>query len=77
MQYLLTKEEFEKLERVEVGQIVVNKNELQKLCELAANHVPVDRDWDINDKSPWGCTGGYCDECPSQNLCTKPKDYSK
>lgn len=83
MQYLLSKEEYDQITCTDKKKIVIDRAELQKLCTLAAQHVPVDRDWDINDKSPWGCiTGdknpGYCDECPSSKLCPyENKEYSQ
>lgn len=87
MQYLLSQEEYDEL-TCKTGDLVkVNQKELQKLCVLVANHVPVDRDWCKEDKSPWGCIyyidknhnnyQGYCDECPSKNLCKSLKVYSK
>ncbi|MDD5651068.1 MAG: hypothetical protein PHF86_11740 [Candidatus Nanoarchaeia archaeon] len=81
MQYILTQEELDTLTSKDVG---VNREQLQELCSLAAIHVPVDRHWNAEDKTPWGCilvqsrNPGYCDECPVTKYCPyKFKHYSK
>lgn len=84
MQYLLDQNEMSMLQkRAMHGDRSPSTEDLQKLCSLAADHAPCDRDWDQNDKSPWGCIltkgdTGYCDDCPVINLCPHPnKQWSK
>lgn len=69
MQYILTEAEYNTLKH---GARVANEKEkekLQALCTLAANHIPV--------HSPWGCILNenpenrpwYCDDCPAADVC--------
>ena len=82
MQYLLTQEDHEKLtKRAEVFDFL-NIDELQHVCTLAANHIPVKVEWKEHIE-PWGCIldeetdPTYCDEYPVDNICpNKNKDYS-
>lgn len=77
MQYLLTEAEYEALKRDKDSPAAINIDELQALCVLAAQHIPVPHDWS-EDKTPrpWGCIlgpreqhPGYCDDCPCQRVC--------
>lgn len=86
MQYLLTKLEYDELQSEKRLRIEAQTAELQKLCTLAAQHVPVVVDWS-HDKTPrpWGCilkdgekSHGYCDLCPAQDLCPyEHKEWSQ
>ncbi len=81
MQYLLSQQEFDDLRQVAKQRALVQREELQKLCTLAAQHIPVVRDWapESSPESPlrpWGCIlgpreqdPGYCDDCPCQKIC--------
>lgn len=84
MQYLLSEEEYKKLACNDTSKVVIQKNKLQSLCTLAAIHVPADREFNEEDKSPWGCIlasgdnhPGYCDNCPVDDFCPNGyKEYS-
>lgn len=52
MQYILTQAEYDELKH---RQSPEQRNELQKLCTLAANHVPIEVPWSPSDLRPWGC----------------------
>lgn len=78
MQYLLTQQEYEALHREKTLRTVQQLEKLQKLCTLAAMHIPVPHEWSQTDKTPrpWGCIlgpeeqhPGYCNDCPSQKVC--------
>lgn len=82
MQFLLTVDEYEILK--ERADRSIKTEDLQKLCTLAANHVPAQRIWDTDNTTPWGCVlddetnPEYCDDCPVTGLCPhKGKRYSK
>lgn len=84
MQYLLSQEEMDALKaRAMRGDAAPDKEALQKLCTLAADHAPAYRNWDKDDTSPWGCilsaqNFGYCDDCPVKEICPHPhKRWSK
>ena len=77
MQYLLTQQEYDALHREKRLRTDAQTAELQKLCTLAAQHIPIVLEW-RRDKppSPWGCilgpreqNPGYCDDCPSKQVC--------
>jgi hypothetical protein len=79
MQYLLTAEEYSELNRAEELARRRVKEQLQRVCTLAAEHVPV-------NTKPWGCIlsenkmhrCGYCDDCPVRKECPYPdKEFSK
>lgn len=87
MQYLLTQQEYDALQREKRLRTEAQTAELQKLCTLAAQHVPVVVRWS-SDKTPrpWGCildadgtkNPGYCDLCPAQDVCPcERKEWSK
>lgn len=87
MQYLLNEEEYKEL--LELRKNADNipsakfKKELQKLCTLAADNIPLKSGW--MKGNPWGCIltrpknefgismEWYCDDCPAQNVC--PYEY--
>lgn len=89
MQYILSDEEFKALSaRANAGDALVKRmpsvKELQKLCSLVADHVPVEKGW-YKGKA-WGCIlttkksgyEWYCDDCPAQNACPYPnKNWSQ
>lgn len=85
MQYLLTEEEFKKLQtQAKKGNEAPNEAELQKFCTRVANELPIQFPWEDEGKLlPWGCiltvsSEHYCDECPAQDFCpTKEKIWSK
>lgn len=87
MQYILTQQEYDDLRRAKGVLETAEKNELQKLCTDAANHIPIMRDWAPNQPpAPWGCIldesspnhGGYCDDCPAQAICPHDgKEFSQ
>lgn len=77
MQILLTEAEYNELKSQKRERISASKAELQRLCTLAAQHIPVPCDWS-EDKAPrpWGCIigpreqdPGYCDDCPVGAIC--------
>lgn len=78
MQYILTQQEYDELRRDKATRATAKKDELQKLCTDAANHIPIVRSWAPNEPpEPWGCiltqggpnAFGYCDDCPAQEIC--------
>lgn len=85
MQYLLTPNEYAALVEKKEYEHTVKMDELQNLCSLAAEHIPVKMPWNPEDSKPepWGCVlsknlPGYCDECPMQTLCPNTnKHFSK
>jgi hypothetical protein len=83
MEYILSQSEYDALACNDKSKVILDRDALQKLCTLAANHVPVDRDWYKENRSPWGCVleynnGGYCDDCPTQDICPyEDKPFSK
>lgn len=86
MQYILTAQEYDELHRDKQRRTAEQTVELQKLCTLAAQHIPIVMEW-ADDKTPrpWGCIlgpreqhPGYCDDCPAQNVCPHPyKEWSQ
>jgi hypothetical protein len=86
MQYLLTQQEYEALHREKRLRTEGQTAELQKLCTLAAQHIPIVVEWS-SDKTPrpWGCIlgpreqdPGYCDCCPAREVCPhEGKEWSK
>lgn len=89
MQYILSEEEYSALITKGKKREVADKELIQKLCTLCAEHIPVTPYWNKDDKSyipePWGCIltkggngCGYCDDCPVQDDCPyDDKDWSK
>jgi hypothetical protein len=87
MQYLLTQQEYDELQRAKQQRAKAQTAELQKLCTLAAQHVPVAVScFGVETLRPWGCildsdpekNPGYCDLCPAQDLCpSERKEWSK
>lgn len=86
MQYLLTPQEYESLHREKRLRTDEKTAELQALCTLAAQHIPIVMEWS-QDKTPrpWGCIlgpceqhPGYCDDCPAQKVCPhEGKEWSQ
>lgn len=86
MQYLLTEEEYRALTATQHRNKLENTEKLQAFCTLAAQHIPVAREW-ATDKTPapWGCILGprqqnpsYCDDCPVSEICPyQGKEWSK
>jgi hypothetical protein len=82
MQYLLTEEEYQKLQAdVEIGRRSPSKTALQKFCTHVADNMPAKVKW-IGEEKPWGCilsrSDWYCDSCPARIICPHPhKEYSK
>ena len=85
MQYLLTHDELNALQRAAEAKAQANKAALQRVCTLAAKHTPVPRPWEGPDvMKPWGCIldkeshPGYCDDCPVSDICPHDdKEWSK
>jgi hypothetical protein len=87
MQYILTQEEYDKL--LKKGKDLEQKtiDDLQKLCTMVADHMPIKNSWMEDDEpmEPWRCIltveevyEHLCDGCPVQKLCPyKYKNYSK
>lgn len=86
MQYILSEDEYKELVEYKRRCLIVDKligkdlHGLQTLCEMVANHVPVEDGW-YKGKS-WGCihTVGdewYCDDCPAKKMCPSGKNWSK
>jgi len=76
MQYLLTEEEFNNLtKKATEAEDLPNKKDLQELCTLAANSIPLKSGW-MKGKV-WGCiltrSDWYCDECPARKVCPHPR----
>ena len=86
MQFILTQQEYDALLREKRLRSDGEKAKLQALCTLAANHIPVLREWSPDvAPAPWGCILGplsprpeYCDECPAKDVCPHDgKEWSK
>ena len=87
MQILLTMAEYDDLRGQSVARARDGADKLQRVCTLAAEHVPcVTVSWGPwkEPPQPWGCilTPGskteYCDECPVRNECpSTEKQWSK
>lgn len=85
MQYLLTQEEYNKLQNEAArGRELPDDKELQELCTEIANTMPVLLSWrPAEEPKPWGCiitaeSVHYCDYCPAKTICpNKEKHYSK
>lgn len=83
MRYLLTEREYQTLRKK--ANEHVDQDKLQKLCTLAAEHIPVQVDWRLDgEPSPWGCILSeehdpwHCDECPCIEVCPyEHKSWSK
>lgn len=82
MMYILTQEEYDRLRGARDMMDKAVTAELQRLCTLAAQHVPVYRSWNTDDMSPWGCIlapeykdPSYCDCCPVNQIC--PSDRKR
>lgn len=86
MQYILTEEEFNRLQAQakKADRFGITDNQLQKLCSEIANTMPVVWGWGGDDPKPWGCILNddgdewYCDQCPVSKICPHPhKEWSK
>lgn len=85
MQYILTSEEYEELLRK--GRMVEGTTQaiINELCMRVAENEPVDIVWGGKTHTQaWGCRHStknkkcdYCDQCPSQEMCKLPKNWSK
>lgn len=85
MEYLLSQEEYDKLRTEGTTRSKKAREQLQRVCTLAAENVPVKIPY-IKDRpeEPWGCIltektkCGYCDHCPVQRDCPSGlKSWSK
>lgn len=84
MKYILTEAEYTELKQAHSARAKAASDRLQEICVLAAQHIPVSRDWS-EDKTPrpWGCilatpSPHYCDDCPVSEICPNPrKRWSK
>lgn len=84
MKYILDEHEFEKLQKdAAKGNRRPSNEELQELCTMVADKLPITVSWMSSPPAPWGCIltveeEHYCDECPVQRYCPYPyKNYSK
>jgi len=85
MQYILTQEEFDFLQKqAKRGREAPTDEDLQKLCTRMADEMPVAKRWLMEGAplSPWGCIittdTEYCDDCPARAICpNKYKIFSK
>lgn len=85
MQYLLSEAEYEDLQKKIREKSESDSASLQRVCTLAAQHVPVAPPEWSSDKTPrpWGCiltpsSPGYCDDCPVSEECPYPhKEWSQ
>lgn len=79
MQYILTQEEYDKLNVAYAGQNnMPTQKKLQEFCTHIADTVSVGSGW--YKGKPWGCilsrkTEWYCDECPAQKVCPHPHKH--
>lgn len=85
MMYVLNEHEFKVLNEAKRARQAADAEALQRVCTLAAQHVPVVVSWS-HDKTPrpWGCildpgsNPGYCDCCPVSEVCPcQQKEWSK
>lgn len=85
MMYVLNEDEFKVLNEAKRARQAADTEALQRVCTLAAQHVPVDRPWSHDKASkPRGCildpvnSPGYCDDCPASEVCPcQQKKWSK
>ncbi len=83
MMYVLSEDEYRDLTSKRNDFIQLQKSELQILCSSIADAMPVSRDWNKTNNSPWGCIlttqrEWYCDKCPVTKICPNPnKAWSK
>lgn len=83
MQFILTAEEYQALTALRDLKISTNKAELQEVCSMVADHVPLSRSWDAANTSPWGCvitvadSDHVCDHCLAVKVCpSDQKNFS-
>jgi hypothetical protein len=82
MQYLLSKEEYDRLmAQATSNSTMPSKAKLQSFCTMVANKLPI-LYWNNEEPMPWGCylteeEEWYCDKCPCQEVCPAPKSWSK
>lgn len=85
MQYVLTQEELDALRGAAAKVQLEERDKVQKLCTLVAEHMPVPMPWSPESPPrPMGCIllrshqSGYCDNCPVKADCPHPhKKWSK
>lgn len=83
MQYILTQEEYDKLNQKVKDVEKSNYQTILDLCQMVSDNMIIGVSWS-KEKEPWGCilTKGednwYCDECPVKKVCPyKYKNWSK
>lgn len=70
MQYILTEKEYNDLLNKGKKREDINTKELQELCTLAAEHVPVKWGWgEKPDPKPWGCIIPLIEEAEREGEC--------
>lgn len=87
MMYILTEEEYQKLQEEKKHKFNLTTKQIQTLCTKICNEMPVKWGWGKPDEpKPWGCIltpqeeneEWYCDKCPVQDICPSPdKTYSQ
>lgn len=86
MMYILTQAEYDELVAQRQQKLRLSEKKLQDLCTKIAETMPIK--WSFSSSGrrdatvqPWGCvlTGSqiHCDDCPVQEICPAPKDYSQ
>lgn len=81
MQYILSQKEYDDLGSVPARMKADHVKELQLVCTLAADNIPV-KFWGNKEAKVWGCilsgSHGYCDECLVKKVCPYQfKQWSK
>lgn len=74
MQYILSELEYRRLKEESKIRLTTKKDELQRLCTLAAKYIPVNVPWKTVVE-PWGCIlapekkAPHCGYCTVQEIC--------
>lgn len=83
MQHVLTQEELDALVQAKEIAAKEQKDMIQRLCTMVADHMPLETpNWE-GKKLPWTCILSvkgehYCDGCPVQDMCPHPyKNWSQ
>lgn len=76
MQYLLSKEEYDKLTTDQLARSEQHRAALQDLCTKVADHMPTRKPYGWKEGEPlipYGCIrttrNEYCDTCPVKDVC--------
>lgn len=86
MQYILTEKEYQEIVEYKEKELKEKDDIINKLCQDVCNYKPITGDWgkweEEPNKHPWGCIHSqdeewYCDECPVQDYCSLPHNWSQ